>query len=134
MFNPEFESRMVHQMIEIPVSPGELVDKITILELKVSHFEGTKKLSAQHELKLLASKVDKKLLEHELYLTLKGHNAILWDLESDIRAALSENKLEIVGQQLKFIHEFNAARHQTKSEIDKLCHSSISEQKDYTVK
>lgn len=71
----------------IPVSIGELVDKITILEIKVALLSGENREHARHELELLqaelaatAATIDPALLEE-----LRSVNQALWRIEDEIR-------------------------------------------------
>lgn len=71
----------------IPVSIGELVDKITILEIKVALLSGENREHVRHELELLqaelaatAATIDPALLEE-----LRSVNQALWRIEDEIR-------------------------------------------------
>jgi hypothetical protein len=80
-------------IIDIPGSPGELIDKITILELKARHFtDASKRATVQRQLQTLQS-----LWQHHLgarmspkieraMAELRAVNATLWDVEEDLRA------------------------------------------------
>ena len=74
-------------MPEAPISWGELVDKITILELKAERIAAQPALAnVQRELALLIAlepKPDARLAE--LRADLKAVNAHLWDIEDAIR-------------------------------------------------
>ncbi len=74
----------------VPVSCGELIDKITILEIKMQKItDAEKKKNVSYELTELnavwqpleESNVDISDLRHEL----KTVNELLWDIEDDIR-------------------------------------------------
>ena len=76
------------QNILAPISLGELIDKITILEIKTQHLKGTGLENAKTELialkrilKKLQLNIDPKLIEQ-----LKKVNQDLWKTEDDIRA------------------------------------------------
>jgi len=69
------------------VSIGELVDKITILEIKVAQLSGENREHVRHELELLqaelaatAATIDPALLEE-----LRSVNQALWRIEDEIR-------------------------------------------------
>ena len=73
-----------------PISPGELVDKITILEIKQDRFEPGEKLNhVQHELTLLLELWNSVALESlqiaKLRAQLRAVNEQLWQIEDDIR-------------------------------------------------
>ncbi|HED32661.1 MAG TPA: hypothetical protein ENJ08_00395, partial [Gammaproteobacteria bacterium] len=76
--------------ILIPISPGELLDKITILEIKSERIESAeKKTNVNNELRMLnkiwadtaAEDSEISTLRNEL----KSVNENLWDIEDDIR-------------------------------------------------
>jgi len=77
-------------LISVPVSHGELIDKITILEIKAAHIRDAGKLAnVRAELELLnatwgkdaAAKID----ISEERAQLKAVNEALWDIEDRIR-------------------------------------------------
>ncbi|SDO33336.1 DUF6165 family protein [Vreelandella arcis] len=77
--------------IEVPLSFGEVLDKITILEIKSERIENEEKISnVRLELDALNS-----IWEHEIHASsrigdlrvqMKSVNEELWDIEDDIRA------------------------------------------------
>ena len=77
-------------MIEIPVSWGELIDKITILEIKSERISDPAKLAnVRKELDLLKSRLGDRTGQPEvsrLTDALRGVNGALWDIEEEIRA------------------------------------------------
>jgi len=70
-------------MFKIYCSYGEIVDKITILELKKLHAPENK--SIQNEYELLAPYKKHDASFHELYMELYTINQTLWDCEDKIR-------------------------------------------------
>lgn len=79
-------------LIEAPISLGELIDKITILEIKTANITDAGKLkNVAHELTVLNNKVDSFLdaAGHTklapLKSALKEINQSLWIIEDDIR-------------------------------------------------
>ena len=76
--------------ILIPVSPGELLDKITILEIKSERIESVEKRSnVSKELGML-NKVWATMIPDDADITamrveLKSINETLWEIEDDIR-------------------------------------------------
>ena len=83
--------------ISIPVSLGELVDKITILEIKANKISDSKKLkNINNELEalllvLVKINKDEKVFK-DLYSELKKVNQELWEIEDKIRN-LEKNKV-----------------------------------------
>ncbi|MFO7629042.1 MAG: DUF6165 family protein [Prochlorococcaceae cyanobacterium] len=71
----------------IPVSIGELVDKITILEIKAARLSGEKRGHAQRELQLLQIELaaTAAVIDPALQQELREVNQALWRIEDDIR-------------------------------------------------
>ena len=81
---------MSNELFTIPISPGEMLDKITILEIKSERITDPDKLSnVNKELEMLVSLWNKYVQEDEtlsgLRQQLKSINEKLWDIEDDIR-------------------------------------------------
>lgn len=76
-------------MIEIPVSPGELLDKISILEIKLRRIgDPDRRAFVRRELDLLRERWERAGLGQELENLLdelRGINERLWDVEDAIR-------------------------------------------------
>ena len=85
--------------IKVPVSPGELIDKLTILEIKAANITDAAKLANVNvELKLLqetwrASDFAKVNIDAE-WQQLRDINKQLWDIEDDIRDKEREKKFD----------------------------------------
>jgi hypothetical protein len=73
--------------ITIPVSLGELIDKITILEIKVERIEGPAKANVAQELAWLNERLKQAglAIDGELRRQLLEVNRALWMIEDDIR-------------------------------------------------
>lgn len=124
--------------IQINISPGELIDKITILQIKkekIKMLEKVKKVS--YELKLLENslnslKTDKTNELKFLMNNLKTINQKLWKIEDDIRL-LEKNKqfdnnfIELA----RSVYINNDKRFEVKNKINKLFSSEIEEVKSY---
>ncbi len=72
---------------QVPISWGELIDKITILEIKAERLEGAARANVQTELALLAAIAAPVLAGDAAALAaeLKTVNLALWDIEDNIR-------------------------------------------------
>ena len=76
--------------LQVPVSVGEVLDKITILQIKLAHIcDSAKRANVQNELDallpLVASDVFTTNQMQGLVTELKAVNEVLWDIEDDIR-------------------------------------------------
>ncbi len=122
--------------INVPISPGELLDKITILELKSEHIKDKEKLAnVEIELKLL-TQIWKNTITGsefiELKQELKNNNKALWDIEDKIRIKESNKEFDQVFIELaRSVYIQNDKRADTKKKINLKLGSMIVEEKSY---
>ena len=120
--------------IFIPVSIGELIDKITILEIKKKYMIGEKLKNVNNELKSLKIILDKEKLEidQNLYLNLKLINSSLWDVEDKIRMKESLKEFDDDFIELaRSVYKINDQRSLIKRKINMKYNSGIVEEKSY---
>lgn len=121
----------------IPVSFGELFDKITILDIKSERLQDPEKLkNVRRELEMLSRVRDGAVKDspelQRLVKELKDANTVLWDLEEEIRVLQREGDLG--GQFAKTadaIHRSNDRRMLAKRRINEFLGSGIVEEKSY---
>ena len=117
-----------------PISLGELIDKITILEIKQIHMTGIKLKNVDKELKLLKKILQDKNLEIDIDLinNLKEVNKNLWEIEDKIRIKDSKNEFDQEFIDLaKSIYKENDKRATLKKEINLKYGSFLIEEKSY---
>ena len=117
-----------------PVSLGELIDKITILEIKQIHMTGIKLKNIDKELKLLKNIIQDKNLKIDIDLinNLKEVNQSLWELEDNIR--IKESNQEFDKEFIEFarsVYKENDKRASIKKEINQKYDSELVEEKSY---
>lgn len=123
-------------MPKIYVSVGELVDKISILEIKKTMFlDPTKLYNVLRELSLLKGVASEEYwfdFNSKIYEQLKEINYAIWRCEEWIRIWTKDNKFdqEFIDCAIN-IHKFNDKRAQLKKEINSLYKSDIIEEKSY---
>ncbi len=122
--------------INIPISPGELLDKITILEIKSENIEDKEKLAnVEVELKLLRQIWENTTPDPELNALkqeLKENNKALWDIEDKIRIKESNKEFDHVFVELaRSVYIQNDKRADTKKKINLKLGSMIIEEKSY---
>lgn len=123
-------------MIEIPVSIGEVIDKITILQIKKEKIQDDLKLkNINNELDILQSKISSiKVTEEIFYLTdqLKKINYLLWEVEDRLRIFEEKNAFdnEFISN-ARLVYKLNDQRFFLKKKINILTQSSIVEEKSY---
>tara|TARA_Y100000768_G_C23936915_1_gene663030 strand:+ start:545 stop:931 length:387 start_codon:yes stop_codon:yes gene_type:complete len=123
--------------VNIPVSLGELLDKISILEIK------NKKILQESKLKNIKNELTglKKVLQemninlsetNNLYEKLYKINLSLWEIEDSIRVL---EKNEDFGKHFidlaRSVYKTNDKRFEVKNEINKLYNSEYVEEKSY---
>ena len=117
-----------------PVSLGELIDKITILEIKQIHMTGIKLKNVNKELKLLKKILQDKNLEIDIDLinSLKEVNNNLWQIEDNIRIKERDQKFNKEFIQLaRSVYKENDTRASIKKEINQKYNSELVEEKLY---
>ena len=117
-----------------PVSLGELIDKITILEIKQIHMTGIKLKNVDKELKLLRKILQDENLEIDIDLinNLKEVNKNLWEIEDNIRIKESNQKFDKEFIQLaRSVYKENDKRASIKKEINQKYNSELVEEKSY---
>ena len=122
----------------IPISPGELIDKITILEIKRESILDKEKLSNINlEYKVLLETLENKIIASNeidsLRIKLKTINKRLWDIEDQLRdlersKTFNEDFIKLA----RSVYFTNDERSEIKKSINKLLNSEIVEEKSYS--
>lgn len=123
--------------IHVPVSPGEVLDKITILEIKSERMEDPEKVAnVRVELKLLqdtwAANITDDDVIRDLHAQLKEINEALWEIEDDIRdkervKEFDERFIELA----RAVYFTNDSRSDVKKKLNLHLGSQIIEEKSY---
>jgi hypothetical protein len=124
--------------ILVEVSVGELLDKISILEIKKEKIKDSEKLKfINDEYEVLKDQLDKNVKSDEkidkLFQSLKEINSKLWIIEDDKR--LCEKNSDFSEKFIKLsrdVHFLNDNRAKIKLEINHHTGSKIKEIKKYT--
>jgi len=117
-----------------PVSLGELIDKITILEIKKAHMTGIQLKNVDKELKLLKNILQDKDLKITIDLidNLKEVNNNLWEIEDNIRLKESNQEFDKEFIQLaRAVYKENDKRAYIKKQINQTYNSELVEEKSY---
>jgi len=123
--------------IKIQISPGELIDKFTILDIKLNRIKAKEKTqNIRKEHKILKRQIEKNLPKSKrlsaLISKLKTINKTLWDIEDQIRVC--ERKQDFEKKFIKLarsVYQKNDLRSSYKREINTLLGSEIIEEKSY---
>ena len=119
------------------ISAGELIDKITILEIKKEKIKNKEKLEeVNKELISLNKTMEKSINDESKILSfrndLKNINLKLWDIEDGKRSAEKNNKFDEKFIQLaRNVYKFNDERAKIKLAINNALGSNIKEVKSY---
>lgn len=122
----------------VPVSWGELVDKKTILEIKVERLRDPDAVAnARRELALLAAPLAARAplppALGTLEAALRDVNRRLWDIEDAIRLKEAEGVFDGGFITLaRSVYQTNDVRSRLKREINLLLRSGLIEEKQYT--
>jgi predicted nucleic acid-binding Zn-ribbon protein len=116
--------------IQIPVSVGELVDKITILEIK-SGFSNNEYIKKElNELKIIYDTIPQDIDEY--MSDLREINKRLWYIEDKLRQLEKEQKFdEEFVQYARLVYFTNDTRARLKKEINEMTNSDFMEIKIY---
>lgn len=121
-----------------PVSPGELLDKLTILDIKVERIEEVeKRANVAHEKQLLEAVWRESNLENgetvRLRAELKAVNEQLWDIEDAIRDEERDRRFgERFIELARSVYVTNDKRAAIKKAINQELGSKIVEEKSYS--
>ena len=124
-------------IIQVPVSPGEVLDKITILEIKSERISDAGKLAnVKRELELLQAawlqSVEEDETVHRIHSKLKTINEALWEIEDDIRDKERAREFDQVFIDLaRSVYVTNDQRAEAKKELNVYLGSEIVEEKSY---
>ena len=124
--------------IIVEVSIGELLDKISILEIKQKRIRDPEKLKfISNEHSILKNQLDKSIKTdnklNELFQSLKEINVKLWVIEDDKRQCEKDKDFgEKFIKLSRDVHFLNDDRAKIKLEINNYTGSTIKEVKEYT--
>ncbi len=123
--------------IAVETSPGELIDKITILEIKAARIDDAEKLvNIRRELDALSATrsrcIPPSAALDELTDRLRGVNADLWDIEDDIRdCERAKDFGDAFVRLARAVYFTNDERAALKRAINDLLGAEIVEEKSY---
>jgi|APSaa5957512576_1039674.scaffolds.fasta_scaffold00976_19 hypothetical protein len=122
--------------MKIEISNGELIDKLSILQLKTENFTDPEKIkNVQTEFEALQHSVVELLnfsLDSESYMNLYNCNAELWDIEDQLRRKeqLKEFDEEFI-KLARAVYYTNDTRANLKKIINNETNSMFIEEKEY---
>lgn len=123
--------------LQVPVSVGEVLDKITILQIKLVHIsDAAKRANIQNELDALLPLVAGDAFTTDqmqaLMAELKSVNEALWDIEDDIREKEAAKSFDAEFIRLaRAVYITNDKRAEIKKQINLATGSALVEEKSY---
>ena len=123
--------------LQVPVSVGEVLDKITILQIKLEHIsDANKRVNIQNELDallpLVAGDGFTTVEMQGLMAELKSVNEALWDIEDDIREKEAAKSFDAEFIKLaRAVYVTNDKRAEIKKQINLVTGSALIEEKSY---
>jgi hypothetical protein len=123
-------------MVSVPVSIGELIDKLSILQVKKSKVKNEDKLEFINKEYELLYNMSIEFLQRkdisEVYDDLVNTNTKLWEVEDELRVIESTKNFDDVFIELaRQVYYINDDRFRLKDKINNLTNSEVREQKDY---
>ena len=124
-------------LVETPISVGELIDKITILEIKLEKITDEAKLAhIRKEHGLLTARRDEAVERSDaldaLTRDIEGVNRALWDVEDELRdMERADDFGALFVEKARAVYKTNDERARIKTRINDLTGSALSEQKSY---
>ena len=123
-------------MLSIPVSVGELIDKLSILQVKKIKVTNSDKLLFINKEYDLLYEMSSEFLQRkdilQIYDDLINTNLKLWEVEDELRVIESTKNFNDTFTELaRLVYYTNDERFRLKDKINSLTNSEIKEQKDY---
>ena len=128
---------MPFEPVEIPVSPGELIDRLTILQIKTERITDPGRSNRVDKERQLYAEVRERRVPRseeieQLTLELKQINEKLWDIEDRIRISEKDQLFDDTFISLaRSVYKTNDRRAALKRQIDVLLGSVLAEEKEY---
>ncbi len=120
--------------MKIEVSNGEIVDKLTIVEIKSERIKDSRKLENLHKEYEVLNNAVAGIIEknHPLYLELLDINNQLWDIEDHIRdLERAKDFSDDFIQTARSVYYINDKRSDVKRRINEITGSNLTEEKSY---
>jgi hypothetical protein len=122
----------MNDLIYLPVSLGEAIDKLSILEIKLEKIKDNRKIDVEKEYNILYSKLEIPVNTYKnLYNAMKKINLVIWD-QMDLLRDGELNDIEYSNLCRKCI-ETNDIRFRIKNKINLISNSTLKEKKSYKI-
>jgi len=116
----------------LPVSIGEAIDKLTILDIKLDKIKDSRRNDVKREYDMLYEKLSVFIEKYQsLYKQMKHINLLIWDMMDKLRDGKLDDHSYFI--ECKRCVEYNDIRFRVKNKINDKAKSSLKEQKGYLV-
>ena len=121
-----------NDLMYLPVSLGEAMDKLTILDIKLDQIKDNRRIDVEKEYDLLYEKLNHFLIKYNvLYQSMKKVNLMIWNMMDVLRDGNVDDEEYL--KVCKECVEYNDIRFRVKNKINYASKSLLKEQKSYKV-
>jgi hypothetical protein len=121
-----------NNIIYVPVSLGEAIDKLTILDIKSVKITDYRINDVKNEYNLLHDKLEEFIIKYDgLYKSMKKVNMLIWNMMDSLRDGEISNEEYL--DKCKECIEYNDIRFRIKNKINYVSNSYLKEQKSYKI-
>ena len=121
-----------NNILYLPVSLGEAIDKLTILDIKCQKITDNRKNDVQKEYDLLYEQLEIFIKKYnDLYQTMKKVNLLIWDMMDILRDGNVSEEQYL--KKCKECIDYNDIRFRVKNKINYISNSCLKEQKSYKI-
>lgn len=122
----------MNSLIYLPVSIGEAIDKLTILDIKLDKIKDSRRDAVKLEYDMLYDKLSIFIETYQsLYKQMKHINLLIWNMMDKLRDGNLDDHSYFI--ECKRCVEYNDIRFRIKNKINDKSKSSLKEQKGYLV-
>ena len=121
-------------MIEVPLSPGDLADRLSILAIKLERFSAEARINVEREHQQLQQRLAQSgvVIPTGAQQQLGAINQQLWDVEEQLRACEEAQHFDQRFIDLaRSVYQLNDQRSALKRQINLSCGSPLLEEKNY---
>jgi hypothetical protein len=120
------------ELLYLPVSLGEAIDKLTILDIKLEKITDDRKNDVKKEYEMLREKIEEFIIKYDnLYQIMKKVNLLIWNMMDLLRDGDINEDLYL--KVCKECVEYNDIRFRVKNKINYVSKSVLKEQKSYKI-
>ena len=121
-------------VIEVPLSPGDLADRLSILAIKLERFSAEARINVEREHQQMHQRLTQSgvVIPSEAQEQLGAINQQLWDVEEELRACEEAQRFDQGFIDLaRSVYQLNDQRSALKRQINLSCGSPLLEEKNY---